>query len=97
MRKEEGLEGSTSDACPGHSPLTAFRGRGNDSGHPGEDEEGRGIEDAGGESPAAPWEFVEVARSIESRDAARMPAIKWPSAHPATVLGLWVRVLMDDS
>eukprot|EP00959_Pyramimonas_sp_CCMP1952_P098087 2050251-Pyramimonas_sp.AAC.1 len=34
------------------------------------------IEDAGGASPAAPWEFAEVMRSIESRDAARMPAIK---------------------
>ena len=55
------------------------------------------IEDAGGASPAAPWEFVEVSRSIESRDAARMPAIKWLSAHPTTVLGLWVRVLMDAS
>ena len=28
-----------------------------------------------GASPAAPWEFVEMTRSIESRDAARMPAI----------------------
>eukprot|EP00959_Pyramimonas_sp_CCMP1952_P132253 2765156-Pyramimonas_sp.AAC.1 len=76
MRKKEGMEGSTSHPHPGHSPLTAIRGRGSNSGHLGEDEEGRGIEDAGGASPAAPWEFVEVARSIESPDAARMPAIK---------------------
>ena len=45
------MEGSTSDARPGHSPLTTFRGRGNDSGHPGEHEE-QGLE--GSTSDARP-------------------------------------------